>query len=708
MRFLVPTLLLLGSLGLCPAVPKKNIRWCAISQPEASKCFKLQKNMSKIGGLPLSCIKRKSFRQCMQAIATNKADAMTLGVDLLLEAGQLPYRLRPIAAEVYGTKAQPQTQFYAVVVAKNSSRFQLNQLEGLRSCHTGLGRTAGWNIPMGTLRLFLDWKGPSEPLEAAVARFFSSSCVPGADGSRFPNLCRLCVGTGANKCAFSSREPYFGNAGAFKCLRDGAGDVAFITENTLFEVLPDKTERDQYKLLCPDNTWKPVDQYKECHLARIPSRAVVARSEDSKEDFIWAFLQQAQEKFGKNKSSSFQLFGSPVGKKDLLFKDSAIGFLRVPKKIDSELYLGSGYLTSIQNLQKSKEDVAARQSQVVWCPVGSEELSKCDQWSTVSNGLVTCASAPTTEDCISQILKGKADGMSLDGGFIYVAGKCGLVPVLAENQQSQKSSGSDCVNRPVEGYLAVAVTRRSNAAITWNSLKGKKSCHTAVGRTAGWNIPIGLLFNQTGSCKFGEFFRESCAPGSDPKSNLCALCIGDENGENKCASNSSERYYGYTGALRCMVEGAGDVAFVKDSTIFQNADGKNTEAWARDLKVEDFELLCLDGTRQPVTEAKSCHLAMAPNHAVISRKDKAVFLEQVLLQQQAQFGRNGNRCPRDFCLFHSETKNLLFNDNTECLAKLHGKTTYTKYLGQQYVTATSTLEKCSTSPLLEACAFLTK
>lgn len=64
---------------------------------------------------------------------------------------------------------------------------------------------------------------------------------------------------------------------------------------------------------------------------------------------------------------------------------------------------------------------------------------------------------------------------------------------------------------------------------------------------------------------------------------------------------------------------------------------------------------------------------------------------------QAQFGRNGNRCPRDFCLFHSETKNLLFNDNTECLAKLHGKTTYTKYLGQQYVTATSTLEKCSTS-----------
>nr|XP_012326219.1 lactotransferrin [Aotus nancymaae] len=710
MKLVIPALLFLGALGLCLAAPRRSVRWCTVSKPEATKCIQWQRNLRKVGGPPVSCIKRASPTQCMEAIATNKADAVTFDGGLIYEAGQAPYLLRPVAAEVYGSEAQPRTHYYAVAVVKKGGRFQLNQLQGLKSCHTGLRRTAGWNVPIGTIRPFLDWMGPPEHIEAAVARFFSASCVPGADERQFPNLCRLCVGTGANKCAFSSKEPYFGYSGAFKCLRDGAGDVAFIRESTVFEDLPSQAERDEYELLCPDNTRKPVDKFEECHLARVPSHAVVVRSMNGKQDAIWELLRRSQEKFGKDKSREFQLFGSPSGEKDLLFKDSAIGFSRVPVRIDSGLYLGSSYFTAIQNLRKSKEEVAARNARVVWCAVGDQEQRKCSQWSSLSEGSVTCSSASTTEDCIALVLKGEADAMSLDGGFVYTAGKCGLVPVLAENYKSPKSSDPDpnCVDRPVEGYLAVAVVRKSDTGLTWNSLKGTKSCHTAVDRTAGWNIPIGLLFNQTGSCKFDEYFSQSCAPGSDPKSNLCALCIGNEQGENKCVPNSNERYYGYDGAFRCLAENAGDVAFVKDTTVVQNTDGKNTEAWAKDLKLQDFELLCLDGTRKPVTEARSCHLAMAPNHAVVSRMDKVERLKQVLFQQQAKFGRNGSDCPGKFCLFQSETKNLLFNDNTECLAGLHGKTTYEKYLGPQYVTAIDNLRKCSTSPLLEACAFLRK
>ncbi|OWK02459.1 LTF [Cervus elaphus hippelaphus] len=94
---------------------------------------------------------------------------------------------------------------------------------------------------------------------------------------------------------------------------------------------------------------------------------------------------------------------------------------------------------------------------------------------------------------------------------------------------------------------------------------------------------------------------------------------------------------------------------------FQEA-GESSADWAKNLNREDFRLLCLDGTRKP-----------------------------------ALFGRNGKDCPDKFCLFKSETKNLLFNDNTECLAKLEGRPTYEKYLGTEYVTAIANLKKCSTS-----------
>uniref|UniRef100_A0A8D1N2X7 Lactotransferrin n=1 Tax=Sus scrofa TaxID=9823 RepID=A0A8D1N2X7_PIG len=702
MKLFIPALLFLGTLGLCLAAPKKGVRWCVISTAEYSKCRQWQSKIRRTN--PIFCIRRASPTDCIRAIAAKRADAVTLDGGLVFEAGQ--YKLRPVAAEVYGTEENPQTYYYAVAVVKKGFNFQLNQLQGRKSCHTGLGRSAGWNIPIGLLRRFLDWAGPPEPLQKAVAKFFSQSCVPCADGNAYPNLCQLCIGKGKDKCACSSQEPYFGYSGAFNCLHKGIGDVAFVKESTVFENLPQKADRDKYELLCPDNTRKPVEAFRECHLARVPSHAVVARSVNGKENSIWELLYQSQKKFGKSNPQEFQLFGSPGQQKDLLFRDATIGFLKIPSKIDSKLYLGLPYLTAIQGLRETAAEVEARQAKVVWCAVGPEELRKCRQWSSQSSQNLNCSLASTTEDCIVQVLKGEADAMSLDGGFIYTAGKCGLVPVLAENQKSRQSSSSDCVHRPTQGYFAVAVVRKANGGITWNSVRGTKSCHTAVDRTAGWNIPMGLLVNQTGSCKFDEFFSQSCAPGSQPGSNLCALCVGNDQGVDKCVPNSNERYYGYTGAFRCLAENAGDVAFVKDVTVLDNTNGQNTEEWARELRSDDFELLCLDGTRKPVTEAQNCHLAVAPSHAVVSRKEKAAQVEQVLLTEQAQFGRYGKDCPDKFCLFRSETKNLLFNDNTECLAQLQGKTTYEKYLGSEYVTAIANLKQCSASPLLEACAFM--
>lgn len=59
--------------------------------------------------------------------------------------------------------ADPETRYYAVAVAKKGSNFQLNELQGKKSCHTGLHRSSGWNIPIGTL--YWQLPEPREPVE---------------------------------------------------------------------------------------------------------------------------------------------------------------------------------------------------------------------------------------------------------------------------------------------------------------------------------------------------------------------------------------------------------------------------------------------------------------------------------------------------------------------------------------------------------------
>lgn len=68
---------------------------------------------------------------------------------------------------------------------------------------------------------------------------------------------------------------------------------------------------------------------------------------------------------------------------------------------------------------------------------------------------------------------------------------------------------------PLPGYHVVAVVKKSDADVTWSTLRGRKSCHTAVGTSAGWNIPLGLIHNQTGACELGECVPE-VFPGSVP------------------------------------------------------------------------------------------------------------------------------------------------------------------------------------------------
>lgn len=75
-------------------------------------------------------------------------------------------------------------------------------------------------------------------------------------------------------------------------------------------------------------------------------------------------------------------------------------------------------------------------------------------------------------------------------------------------------------------YYAVAVVRKNNTGFDLRSLKGKKSCHTGAGRTAGWKVAVGFLLrskimpgvacgNESNAyLSAAKFFEESCVPGT--------------------------------------------------------------------------------------------------------------------------------------------------------------------------------------------------
>lgn len=43
------------------------------------------------------------------------------------------------------------TSYYAVAVVRRNSNVTIHTLKGAKSCHTGVNRTVGWNVPIGYL-----------------------------------------------------------------------------------------------------------------------------------------------------------------------------------------------------------------------------------------------------------------------------------------------------------------------------------------------------------------------------------------------------------------------------------------------------------------------------------------------------------------------------------------------------------------------------
>lgn len=330
----------------------------------------------------------------------------------------------------------------------------------------------------------------------------------------------------------------------------------------------------------------------------------------------------------------FELFGSSrYGKKlDLMFSENTESLSLI--KEDDQLY-GKYLAESLQLIMEVRQCPVSR---MTLCVTSDAEFDKCIKMRTALKAQLVkpemlCYKGHSHINCMQAIQSGLADVAVLDASDVYTAGlRYRLVPFISE-----------IYNLPTPEYYVVAVAKEEDPDTEITYLKGKYTCHSGINTAAGWVYPMAYLISNGWIRPYGcdsiraaaEYFTKSCLPGAlsteyntgVPYDNLCDLCHGSS--FRFCRRDASEDYYGHSGAFRCLVEGGGQVAFVKHTTVSENTGGKRKEWWARDTLPDDFELLCPDGTRAEASEYENCNLGKVKANAVVTRGGSAYNETQI-------------------------------------------------------------------------------
>lgn len=357
--------------------------------------------------------------------------------------------------------------------------------------------------------------------------------------------------------------------------------------------------------------------------------------------------------------------------------------LPVPKHLQQwDKYLGN-YISSIE-----KPLPGCEPNSVTFCTSNPLEEFKCLDLQKAAFSLrirpeIDCKRRANKQECLEMVSKRQADLVAVDLSDLYEAPP-NIIQQLEPVGVAQATFAD----------YSVAIVRADSGIKFLYQLGGRRSCHASFGDTASWLAPISVLTERSlldaQSCnkadQMAEYFGGSCVPGAaDLRVNqyrsgsekLCALCRGDQLGQHQCERSSSERYYSQTGALRCLVEGAGEVAFVSLSSLAANVDGRSQESWARSVPLaldsRNFRLICRSGSNMLLNDYERCHLTRLPGKILVSTKftsiEDRLTNRRLLTWLVDKFGGENRDMFELFGSYQNES-DLLFDDSTSRIVPL--------------------------------------
>uniref|UniRef100_A0A1B6EA49 Transferrin-like domain-containing protein n=1 Tax=Clastoptera arizonana TaxID=38151 RepID=A0A1B6EA49_9HEMI len=729
--------LIINSSGQNLLIPDgEHFIWCTTSPEEFKKCNSfsqtVQKDRFKFGAeyLALQCLQAVNKDECMTYIDEDKAHITSLDAGDVFVGGRY-HSLIPIMQESFGGNL---TNYYAVAVIRKGTLpdvTNLRHLRGKKACFPGVGSLAGWVVPVHTLMREggLEIVDCNNHVKSAI-KYFGPSCAVNSlidkynpIGDNSDTLCSICIGrVPGEKC--TPADPYAGFEGAFRCLVE-AGEIAFLKHTTALEMTNSlefpSVKTSDFELLCKDGSRRTVEEFQTCNWGTVPSNALVTTSAKPAKlrRLYQSFIAKAARMYGSPYNNLYNISTTTTNNPNQIAYEIFHLFESSPRYGSKHNLLFQDITEDLRPLEESKQSFSGylgHSLDIIYgirqCPVNSmtlcvtsdPELEKCIKMRIALEAQLlkpdlVCYKGHSQINCMQAIRNGIADVALFDAGDIYTAGlNYDLIPFLAE-----------VYDLGVPEYYVVAVSKEEDPTTEITYLKGKYTCHPGINTAAGWIVPLAYLISNGWIRSYGcdsiraaaEYFGKSCVPGSMsteyntgvPYDNMCHLCHGSS--YKNCRRDASEDYYGYTGAFRCLVEGGGDVAFLKHTTVLENTDGKRREWWARNTLNEDFELLCPDGTRSVLSEYKRCNLGKVKANAVVTRGGEGFNITQLnayinLFVYAQQFYGRKYKSDFSFSMFYSNPPyaDLIFQDAAQQLMVLDSQYRYySSYLGKDFMRA---------------------
>ena len=550
--FLIATASLAGCLGSDDEKEQSNLEDFVIAYSIKDDYTNVDENpqrladyMSEELNMDVSLYPIDSEGAALQALRFGNADIAFMDGGAAW-VGWQQYGLEAIAAD---QKSDGRTYYSAHAVVLKDSEIAAAHLDddpstdpfslmaGKTSCHTGWLKSAGMLLPMGFLigNGYANVIGDAndvESLRSTITNFFN-------EDASIPD----------------SGTPYYSYSGAVKCLSEGVGDVAFAKDSTIASYCgnDDATANEAWCL--PESDYILLPSY-----GNAPSHPVMYNPTTTDADTM-ALVQDVL--VALKDSTEGQSILSDVLNTPAISATTATEHLAsygnliedvpgISAYYDTKFEINDSVTPTISNIRiafEMKDDYEnpAENPQVLADFIAEQ------------TGVTVTLYPVTSEGAIIEALRfGNADIAFMDGGAAWVGWKEYGLAAMAADLKSDGRTHYDAHAVVLNGSdIANAYLDDDDSTDPFAMMAGKTSCHTGWLKSAGMLLPMGHLISQ------------GYAPVVGPQDDIESLrdTITSFFNENASIPESGTPYYSYSGAVKCLTEGVGDVAFAKDSTV---------------------------------------------------------------------------------------------------------------------------------------------